>query len=325
MSRWRDPEPSEAPGTLITSEVGMRSWQLFFAAVVCLVLTGFTYPQDQGAVTDSADLLSAVAERELDTELTCFRNQTGTFVQVVTVTEDQLGSERLGPYSRGLFAAWQSHFPRDAGRVVILVAASQPGFRISVSRALRGTFDDPTIRRISEDLLPSFQVGNWYTSIFRSVHAIEHEIKPDFQSAAAVTITVTTTATYQSDAGASETTHSSNEDEWSTGEILFAVCIALMLAGLVTLLLIWISNQSSSRRRRSGGVAISADTVEALGDIGEAAGEVGGRAAASAVESFVDNLGSGSGGDWGGSGGIDLGGGSDVGGGDFGGGGGGDW
>ncbi len=285
--------------------------KLLIVAFCFLVLTGFTYPEDQGAVTDSAQLLSAQAKRELVDELTCFRDRTGILIQVVTVTQNEVGNEGLIPYSRALFSAWQSHFSPDAQRVVLLMAASKRGFRILVSRSLRDPFSDTTIARISGEMLPPLQQNEWGPSILCGVRGIEHVLIPDFQYQAARTDTSLTGQPTVTGRARNE----NNEREQNLIWAGKALCWVLLAVAVVCA---WKFFSGGRRKRGRRHLGLTGDDVEgaaeAMQPVAEAIGEAGGNALR---ETFRRNESDGwLGGDGGGdlTGGVDSGGGGDFGG-----------
>jgi uncharacterized protein len=126
------------------------------------------FPTRTGYVTDGADLLPAVTERELESLLRETEATATTEIVVVTVASlDRLSVEN---YAQQLFNAWRIGATRNGRGVLIVVAPHNRAMRIEVARALAPILPDQLAAQIiADNMMPFFRNNQYEAGIVSGV------------------------------------------------------------------------------------------------------------------------------------------------------------
>lgn len=149
---------------------GVFSLFLLLFAVTAVAQTE-TFPRMQGAVTDTAGLLTAGERSSIEQKLNSLRERTGAQIAVLTVKTT--GSRDIESYAEKVFNQWRlGRISIDDG-ILLLVAADDRAMRIEVGYGLEGAVSDAAANRILNDyFIPNFKMGNYAGGINDTVDAL---------------------------------------------------------------------------------------------------------------------------------------------------------
>ncbi len=134
------------------------------------------FPAPQGYVSDYAGLLSQGSRSLLENRLVKLERETGAEVAVVTVFD--LGGTTVEDYAVRLFAQWGIGKEAEDNGVLFLVALADREMRIEVGYGLEPIITDGRAGRIlDDDVVPSFQIGDYEDGILTGVNSIERYIR----------------------------------------------------------------------------------------------------------------------------------------------------
>lgn len=151
-----------------------RFWilALLLATTVAAVAQPALPQRQNKLVYDLADLLSANEERQLETNLRNYNNETST--QIVVVLEPSLGGEAAFDRSFRIADAWGigGSSENDNG-VLIYVARDDRQIRIQTGYGTEGFLPDVKAKRVIDNIIsPAFRNGDFYGGIEGATSAI---------------------------------------------------------------------------------------------------------------------------------------------------------
>lgn len=154
---------------------GIFSLFLLLFAVTAVAQTE-TFPRMQGAVTDTAGLLTAGERSSIEQKLNSLRERTGPQIAVLTVKTT--GSRDIESYAEKVFNQWRlGRISIDDG-ILLLVAADDRAMRIEVGYGLEGAVSDAAANRILNDyFIPNFKMGNYAGGINDTVDALIAKVR----------------------------------------------------------------------------------------------------------------------------------------------------
>ena len=154
---------------------GVFSLFLLLFAVTAVAQTE-TFPRMQGAVTDTAGLLTAGERSSIEQKLNSLRERTGAQIAVLTVKTT--GSRDIESYAEKVFNQWRlGRISIDDG-ILLLVAADDRAMRIEVGYGLEGAVSDAAANRILNDyFIPNFKMGNYAGGINDTVDALIAKVR----------------------------------------------------------------------------------------------------------------------------------------------------
>lgn len=154
---------------------GVFSLFLLLFAVTAVAQTE-TFPRMQGAVTDTAGLLTAGERSRIEQKLNSLRERTGAQIAVLTVKTT--GSRDIESYAEKVFNQWRlGRISIDDG-ILLLVAADDRAMRIEVGYGLEGAVSDAAANRILNDyFIPNFKMGNYAGGINDTVDALIAKVR----------------------------------------------------------------------------------------------------------------------------------------------------
>jgi uncharacterized protein len=140
-------------------------------ALLAVAVLAADIPALTGRVVDTAKLLDAATEADLDRKLADLEAKSG--IQLVVATVPSLAGEEIEPYANRLFRAWKlGEKTRDNG-VLLLVAPTERRARIEVGYGLEATLTDALSQVIiSNAMTPRFKAGDFAGGIRRGVEDI---------------------------------------------------------------------------------------------------------------------------------------------------------
>ncbi|WP_025155185.1 TPM domain-containing protein [Morganella morganii] len=149
---------------------GIFSLFLLLFAVTAFAQTE-TFPRMQGAVTDTAGLLTDAERSSIEQKLNTLRARTGAQIAVLTVKTT--GTRDIESYAEKVFNKWRlGRISIDDG-ILLLVAVDDRAMRIEVGYGLEGAVSDVTAKRILNDyFIPHFQIRDYAGGIDDTVDAL---------------------------------------------------------------------------------------------------------------------------------------------------------
>lgn len=143
-----------------------------FAALLLLPDTARSadYPEADGYVTDTAEILDLQSEEYLETLLKTFDEK--TTVQVAVATISSTAPEDIDTYSAMLFEYWEIGTSNDDKGVLLVIAKSDRRLRIEVGYGLTDALTNDEAKQIIDIIVPEFQRNDFNKGIIDGVHAI---------------------------------------------------------------------------------------------------------------------------------------------------------
>ena len=151
---------------------------LLLSAFALSPLTALEVPPLRGHINDNAGVLSASAERELESYLTAVEGSSGA--QIALLTIDSLEGENLESYSIRVVENWQLGDEGQDNGVLLLVAMAEKKIRIEVGYGLEGVLTDAASGYIiRESITPEFRRGNFDRGIAAGLNTIGSVVAGD--------------------------------------------------------------------------------------------------------------------------------------------------
>lgn len=136
-----------------------------------------TYPQPQGWVTDTANVLSSGVKAQLENDLTAFHAATG--IELSVAVAPSMGGESVEGYAVELFKRWGVGQKGKDNGVLLLIAMQERKIRIEVGYGLEGVLPDARAGNIIRDFIaPAFKNGNPTQGIIEGVTALKKALDP---------------------------------------------------------------------------------------------------------------------------------------------------
>lgn len=140
---------------------------LFIAYPACAA----DYPEADGYVTDTAEILDQHIEEYLETLLKAFDEKTTAQVAVATVQSTK--PENIDMYANKLFEEWAVGSAGKDNGVLLVIAKNDRRLRIETGYGLEGAITDIEAKHIIDDVItPQFKMNNFNNGVVEGVHAI---------------------------------------------------------------------------------------------------------------------------------------------------------
>jgi uncharacterized protein len=123
----------------------------------------YGFPKNDGFVTDQANIIDELTERQLETTLQNLSDEKGIEIAVVTV--DSLKGRPINDYTLNLGREWGVGLEGANSGVVYLVAPNERETRIEVGFGLEGSLTDVESYWIIQDALDYFRADNYSEGI----------------------------------------------------------------------------------------------------------------------------------------------------------------
>lgn len=138
----------------------------------------FDVPPNDGYVTDTAGILTAEQERQLETDLTSYRNATSNEIAVVILKS--LGGEPIEQAGLDIGRKWGIGSTKDNG-ILLVIAYEERLARIEVGYGLEGVVPDIVANGIIEEVIrPKFRQGDYFGCIQDGIVALEKHIGGEY-------------------------------------------------------------------------------------------------------------------------------------------------
>ncbi len=136
-------------------------------------------PQNDGWVTDAANLLTASQENALEARIESYRRGSGHDVALLTVPS--LRGEPIEKFALRVAREWKLGGEGKNDGALLVVSRDDRQMRIEVGRGLEGTLTDATCGRIIREVItPRFQRGEFEEGLRFGVEAMQHAAGGDF-------------------------------------------------------------------------------------------------------------------------------------------------
>ena len=140
---------------------------------------GFQAPDNDGWVTDRADILSAAEERELEVLMESYKAGSGHEVALLTLAD--LGGRTIEEAGLATARAWKIGDRETSAGALLVVAMAERALRIETGRGLEGTLTDATSGRIIRDVIvPEFRAQRFYVGLRAGIEAIHAAAGGDY-------------------------------------------------------------------------------------------------------------------------------------------------
>jgi uncharacterized protein len=152
------------------------------ALAICLALAqpapDVQVPDNQGWVTDLADLLPAGEEQRLELLMESYKQGSGHEIALLTVPD--LGGETIERFALEVARTWGIGGAETSNGALLVVAQAERKLRIEVGRGLEGLLPDAICGRILRDVItPAFKRGDMAGGIHQGIEAIHAAIGGD--------------------------------------------------------------------------------------------------------------------------------------------------
>lgn len=152
----------------------MRKTFVVLGFCACIVSTAYSqtsYPKPTGHVNDFANIIDAVAERDLETKLREYRDQTSIEIAVATVSS--LGGVTIEEYALNLFQEWGIGDRTKDNGILVLVAPNERKMKIEVGYGMEPDLTDAQAGRVIENnIIPHFKEERMTQGIVEGVGAV---------------------------------------------------------------------------------------------------------------------------------------------------------
>jgi uncharacterized protein len=149
---------------------GVR-WLALFAAAWPSLAAAVDVPYMSGRVVDGAEILSALARRDIDAKIAAHEAKTTDQIAVLTVPS--LQGDTVEQFATAVFDAWKlGRKDRDNG-VLVVVCPPERRLRIEVGYGLEGTLTDVAASRIIRNVItPRFKDNDFDRGLVEGIDAI---------------------------------------------------------------------------------------------------------------------------------------------------------
>ncbi|HVS18716.1 MAG TPA: TPM domain-containing protein [Planctomycetota bacterium] len=153
------------------------------ALAICLAVgqpsVDVQVPDNQGWVTDLADLLPAAQEQQLELLMESYKQ--GSSHEIALLTVPDLGGETIERFALEVARAWAIGGAETSNGALLVVAQAERKLRIEVGRGLEGDLPDALAGRIIRDVItPAFQRGDMAGGIHQGIVAMHAAIGGDY-------------------------------------------------------------------------------------------------------------------------------------------------
>lgn len=140
---------------------------------------GFVVPDNDGWVTDHAEVLSEAEERELEVLMESYKAGSGHEVALLTLAD--LGGRTIEEAGLATARAWKIGDRETSAGALLVVAMAERALRIEVGRGLEGTLTDATSGRIIRAVIvPEFRAQRFYAGLRAGIEAIHAAAGGDY-------------------------------------------------------------------------------------------------------------------------------------------------
>lgn len=153
------------------------------ALAICLALAqpspDVQVPDNQGWVTDLADLLPDADEQQLELLMESYKQ--GSSHEIALLTVPDLGGETIERFALEVARTWGIGGAETSNGALLVVARAERKLRIEVGRGLEGDLPDAVCGRILRDVItPAFQRGDMSGGIHQGIEAMHAAIGGDY-------------------------------------------------------------------------------------------------------------------------------------------------
>ncbi len=135
----------------------------------------FAIPENDGWVTDDADLLTTAQERELEVLMESYRQ--GSTHEIALLAVSELPGVDIRRFALEVSRAWGIGGKGKDNGALLVVARADRAVGIEVGRGLEGTLTDSISGRIIRDVIvPEFKAGRFFDGMRAGVQAIHAAI-----------------------------------------------------------------------------------------------------------------------------------------------------
>lgn len=124
----------------------------------------------KGRVTDAANILSEEVEQQLSQRLAAYQRRT-THQMVVATTDALTGAEPI-EFATCLGRRWAIGDAKRNDGILILVAPNERQSAVAVGDGLEKALTDVEAKAVIEDMIPSFQKGDYASGLRIGIDAI---------------------------------------------------------------------------------------------------------------------------------------------------------
>lgn len=141
-------------------------------------------------VSDTANIISAAKEKELDQALSKYHEVTGVQVAVVT-TKDTSGSDSPRTFANKVFELFELGDPKLDNGLLILLSVDDRRVEFETGYGIEGLLPDVTQYRIQQEyMIPSFKAGDYEQGLMDGTYATLVEIGKSAKAEAAYQSTI---------------------------------------------------------------------------------------------------------------------------------------
>ena len=160
-------------------QIVVAGWLIFFCGIPNLL--ALEVPPLKGRVNDTASLLSAATQRQLEDVLTRLEETDST--QIVVLTIPSLGGEVLEEFSIKVVDQWKIGQKGLDNGAMLLIAKNDRKIRIEVGYGLEGSLTDLMAGRIIRNVIaPQFEAGNFDQGVIDGVQAMIKVVRGEYRA-----------------------------------------------------------------------------------------------------------------------------------------------
>lgn len=151
---------------------------ILFSTTVFANLDTNLFPNQDGFVVDSANIIDDTIESQLETELQSYRDQ--GIAQISVVTIQTLNDYPIEDYGIELGRFWGVGEKEKNNGVIFLISVADRAMRIEVGYGLEGALTDAESSWIIKDVTPYFQSGKYTEGIQFGTNAIIEAVANEY-------------------------------------------------------------------------------------------------------------------------------------------------
>lgn len=149
------------------------------ALTVALSSAAASIPENDGWVTDRADLLTSSQEASLEALMESYRS--GTTHEIALLTVESLEGQSLEQFALAVARDWGIGGKETHNGALLLIAKKERKIRIEVGRGLEATLTDAASGLIIREIIqPRFKAGRFYDGIRSGIEAMHAAIGGDY-------------------------------------------------------------------------------------------------------------------------------------------------
>lgn len=149
----------------------MKKLILLLFLIPNIALAAPNFPQQDGYITDAANIISETKEQELEAQLTQLDTTKGIQIALVTVTN--LEDNPIRDYALELGRAWGVGIKDVDSGIVFLASIEDREMTIEVGYGLEGALTDIETNYIIQDLIPYFQKQDYDNGFSFGINQIQ--------------------------------------------------------------------------------------------------------------------------------------------------------